>query len=53
MNKEKSNKLLQVADRALQASPILDKKNGTIKESYNGSVAAFSVSIAMCGLRRL
>lgn len=51
MNKEKNNKLLQVADRALQASPILDKKKGAIKESYNGSVAAFSVSIAMCGLR--
>lgn len=51
MNKEKSNKLLQVADRALQASPILDKEKGTIKESYNSSVAAFSVSIAMCGLR--
>ncbi|MGI6370620.1 MAG: hypothetical protein GX372_06745 [Ignavibacteria bacterium] len=51
INKEKSNKLLRVADRALQSSKILDKEKNSIKDSYNGSVAAFCVSIATSGLR--
>jgi hypothetical protein len=56
--KERMNKLIQWADDALQdqvanadagISKVLNK--GEILDSYNGSVAALSVSIAMGGLR--
>ena len=64
MNKSKMNDLIKWADEALQeqsnrpapeCSEVLiksedPKSNNTINESYNGSVAALSVSIAMSGL---
>ena len=49
MDKTKNNMLISIADSVLQTSPIL--KDGVIKDSYNGSVAALSVSVAMSGLR--
>lgn len=57
-NKERMNKLIQWADEALQEqtanteagiSKVLN--NGDILDSYNGSVAALSVLIAMGELR--
>ena len=57
-NKERMNKLIQWADEALQEqianteagiSKVLN--NGNILDSYNGSVAALGVSIAMGELR--
>lgn len=57
-NKERMNKLIQWADEALQEqvanagagiSKVLN--NGDILDSYNGSVAALGVSIAMGELR--
>lgn len=49
MDKKKNNKLLSIADSKLRASSIFNE--GNIKDSYNSSIAAFSVSIAMSGLR--
>ena len=55
-NKTKMNDLIKWADQALQeqsdqtapgCSKVLIKPEGTINESYNGSVAALGVSIAM------
>ena len=51
MDKTKNNKLISIADKELQTSSILNVKEGSIKDSYNGSVAALSVSVAMSGLR--
>ena len=58
MNKTRNNELIILADKALSeqqsdvnlgVSKILNNKN--IEESYNGSIASLSVSIAMCDLR--
>lgn len=58
MNKKRMNKLIQLADEALQeqvansdagVSKVMN--NGNILDAYNGSVSALGVSIAMGELR--
>ena len=58
MDKTRNNELLKLADEALReqvvststgVSKIL-KNNGEIDKAYNGSIAAFGVSVAMSGL---
>jgi len=48
MNKTRNNELMKLADDTLQKSTIL--KDGSIKDSYNGQIAALGVTIAMSGL---
>lgn len=52
MNQKRNDELMRIADRILcnGEQTILDRSTGSIKDSYNGHIAAFSVSIAMCGL---
>lgn len=51
-SKERKNQLIAWADKAIQNSHIYDRKNGEIiSESYNGQIAAFSVSVALSGLK--
>lgn len=50
--KERNNKLIQLADKAIYETRAIFKENTTdILDSYNGQIAALSVSIAMSGLR--
>lgn len=53
MDKERMNYLVGLADLALResGSGILNTAKAEIKDSYNGLVAAFPVSIAMSGLK--
>lgn len=51
-SKERKNILITWADEIIQNSHIYDRKNGEIiSESYNGQIAAFSVSVALSGLK--
>lgn len=51
-SKERKNQLIAWADETIKKSRIYDKKNGEIiSESYNGQIAAFSVSVALSGLK--
>ena len=49
ITKQRKNDLICLANDVIADSPIL--KNGTINKSYNGQIAAFSVSVAMSGLK--
>ncbi len=49
-NKERKNILVKMADEVIRSSSIC--KNGIIEsESFNGQIAAFSVAVAMSGLK--
>lgn len=49
--KERNNKLMQLADKAICETRAIFKENTTeIQDSYNGQIAALGVSIAMSGL---
>lgn len=49
ITKQRKNDLICWANDIIAKSPIL--KNGSINKSYNGQIAAFSVSVAMSGLK--
>lgn len=49
-SKKRKNQLMVLADEVIQASPIYED-NKIISESYNGQIAAFSVSVALSGLK--
>jgi hypothetical protein len=50
--KERNNRLMQLADDALDTTKALFKEGTTdIYDSYNGQISAFGVAIAMSGLR--
>ena len=50
--KERKNQLIVWADDVIRNSDIYDEENEEIKsESYNGQIAAFSVSVALSGLK--
>lgn len=49
-DKERKNKLVKMADEVIRNSSIC--KNGVIEsESFNGQIAAFSVAVALSGLK--
>lgn len=48
-NKDRKNKLVGLACDVVGKSSICTK--GTINKSYNGQIAAFSVSVAMSGIK--
>ena len=49
-SKERKNQLLTMADETIRSSAIYS--NGQIiSESYNGQIAAFSVTVALSGLK--
>lgn len=52
MSKKKNNELMQYADRVLTqgSETILNRSKFEIQDSYNGQIAALSVTIAMSGL---
>lgn len=52
MSKKRNDYLMQLADSVLCEGNVtlLNRANGEIKDSYNGQISAFGVSIAMNGL---
>lgn len=48
ITKEEKNKLIGFANDILSS---LIRSNGTINKSYNGQIAAFSVTVALSGLK--
>lgn len=52
MGKKRNEVLIGLADQALQSSHLFKDKDKTeIPDSYNGQIAALSVSVAMIGIR--
>lgn len=52
ISKERKNQLMVWADDVIRHSSIYnDTKNVIISDSYNGQIAAFSVSVALSGLK--
>ena len=50
-DKARKNQLVQLANNVIKASPAI-YKNGVIEsESFNGQIAAFSVAVAISGLK--
>lgn len=49
ITKERKNQLVTWANEVIQGSALI--RNGSINKSYNGQIAAFSVSVAMSGLK--
>ncbi len=52
ISKERKNQLIVWADDVIRHSSIYNEHTGEItSESYNGQIAAFSVSVALSGLK--
>lgn len=52
ISKERKNQLMVWADDVIRNSGIYDDRNKEIvSDSYNGQIAAFSVSVALSGLK--
>ncbi len=52
IKKERKNALMKWADETLRESSIYERNTDKIvSESYNGHIAAFSVSVALSGLK--
>lgn len=52
ISKERKNQLMVWADDVIRNSGIYDKtKMEIVSDSYNGQIAAFSVSVALSGLK--
>lgn len=49
IQKDRKDKLLELADTVIHGSKIFNNGKG-INESYNGQIAAFSVTVALSGL---
>ncbi len=52
-SKERKNQLLDLADKVIRQPKYIydDKEKKIISESYNGQIAAFSVTVALSGLK--
>ena len=51
ITKQRKNRLIRIADDAIRQSPIYGADRRIVSESYNGQIAAFSVAVALSGLK--
>ena len=49
--KERKNQLMVWANEVIASSSICNREGVIVSESYNGQIAAFSVSVALSGLK--